>query len=185
MFKFTLQETRKHIPAFTGSWENHWTQFLCHLLWGNMWESSREEGKLSWSHERLSTLPETNKSHLKHWGWFRWVSFWCPASCQVLWLLVLRSVSKIFLKLGHPKRKIHLPTIGSQGNMLVAGSVLGKCVLLIIFLRQHLDKFLLDFLGKKSWPNFENPAISRDPAARPWFSWILKVIDLYVQLKPQ
>ena len=25
------------------------------------------------------TLPETNSSHLKHWGWFRWVSFWGPA----------------------------------------------------------------------------------------------------------
>ncbi len=31
------------------------------------------------------TLPETNSSsHLKHWGWFRWVSFWVSVSCQVL-----------------------------------------------------------------------------------------------------
>ena len=29
------------------------------------------------------TLPQTNSSHLKHWSWFRWVSFWGPASWQV------------------------------------------------------------------------------------------------------
>ena len=35
--------------------------------------------KLGWL--KVGTLPETNKSHLKHWGWFS--SFWVSASCQV------------------------------------------------------------------------------------------------------
>ena len=47
------------------------------------------EGNTFCVFQRFWFHPETSSSHLKRWGWFRWVSFWgLWAYFQGLWLLV-------------------------------------------------------------------------------------------------
>ena len=69
-----------------------------------------------------NTLPETNSSHLKHWGLFRWVSFWVPASCQVRTVSFRESIIyvtpwkfNIDPQILPSQRESSLPTIIFQG----------------------------------------------------------------------